>query len=441
MTSAETSEASKASRDRGACPRVLFLALANDVGMERLPAAMAKLGAACAVVSPPGFYCTTSRFIDRSFNLPQHHGLWLGVPFARSRLEAAVHTWQPDLLVPLDNVAALFMQNIVTSPRLTERLRDLIKISLGAPVGYAAACSRTKLMDAASALSIRLPHYHTVYDEAVALQVATQWGYPVVLKAEFTCGGHGVVIVSNPDELQAALKLSLGLVSLWQRARTAGRHWIWKLAGIGGTREMPPVLQTFIPGIPAMRTVSAWNGQVLDGVSFIAQRIHPAPTGASSVVRYIQHAEMADTACRLVKELGCSGFVSFDFILEMTRSDAYLIEMNPRPISATHLGRLFGHDAPAALLASLQGKPVPQPAASIAPDCSIALFPKELERDPAALDQFSSSNVIHDVPYDDPPVIAAYLRRLSQIHPGSAETIVRSFARDRAARPALSIAT
>jgi predicted ATP-grasp superfamily ATP-dependent carboligase len=438
MASANTGS-SDASRDRGACPRVLFLALANDVGMERLPAAIAKLGAACAVVSPAGFYCTTSRFIDRSFNLPQHYGLWLGVPFARSRLEAAVHAWQPDLLVPLDNVAALFMQNIVTSPRLTERLRDLIKISLGSPIGYAAACSRAKLMDAASALSIRLPRYHTVYDKAVALQVVTQWGYPVVLKAEFTCGGHGVVIVSNPDELEAALKPSLGFVSLWQRARTAGRHWIWKLAGIRGTRDMQPVLQAFIPGIPAMRTVSAWNGQVLDGVSFIAERVNPAPTGASSVVRYIQHAEMADTARRVVKELGCSGFVSFDFILDTVHKGAYLIEMNPRPISTTHLGRLFGHDVAAALLGSLHRKLAPQPMVSINPGCSIALFPKELERDPTALDQVCSSHIIHDVPYDDPPVIAAYLRRLSQVHPGSVETIVRSFARDRTARPQLSV--
>ncbi len=161
MTGPDAAGATGVSGDHVSRTRILFLALANDVGMERLPAAMAKLGAACAILSPPGFYCSTSRFIDRHFRLPRHHGVWLGVPFARTRLEAAVRAWRPDLLVPLDNVAALLMQNLVNSPRVTERLHDLIETSLGRPAGYAAACSRTKLMVTAAALPVRIPRFHT----------------------------------------------------------------------------------------------------------------------------------------------------------------------------------------------------------------------------------------------------------------------------------------
>ena len=189
-----------------------------------------------------------------------------------------------------------------------------------------------------------------------------------------------------------------------------------------------------------MRTVSAWKGQVLDGVSFIAERVHPEPTGASSVVRFIQHAEMEAAVRRLVEELGCSGLVSFDFILDAEHDAAYLIEMNPRPISATHLGRLFGHDAVAALLSRLQGMPAPRLAASVEPDCLVALFPKELERDPTALHRFSASHIMHDVPYDDPPVIAAYLRRLSRVHPGSARARARFLTGDRDVATALAVA-
>jgi hypothetical protein len=441
VTGPDAAGATGVSCDHVSRTRILFLALANDVGMERLPAAMAKLGAACAILSPPGFYCSTSRFIGRHFRLPRHYGVWLGVPFARTRLEAAVRVWRPDLLVPLDNVAALLMQNLVSSPRITERLHDLIETSLGRPAGYAAACSRTRLMVTAAALPVRIPRFHTAYDEAATLLAASDCGYPVVLKAEYTCGGHGVMIASNPGELQAAWKAMSGRVSFRQRCRTAGRHWIWRIAGISGTGRMPPLMQALIPGVPAMRTVSAWQGQVLDGVSFVAERVHPAPTGASSVVRFIQHAEIEDTVRRLVEELGCSGLVSFDFILDTDHDTAYLIEMNPRPIGATHLGRMFGHDAPAALLARLQGAPAPRLAASVEPDCLVALFPKELERDPTALHRFSSSNIMHDVPYDDPPVIAAYLRRLSQIHPEAARLTARFFAADRTAPSALSVAT
>jgi hypothetical protein len=440
VTGPDAAWATGVARDPVSGPRILFLAMANDVGMERLPAAMAKLGAACAVLSPPGFYCSTSRFIDRRFRLPRHHGVWLGVPFARTRLEDAVRAWQPDLLVPLDNVAALFMQNLVGSRRLTEKLRDLIETSLGRQAGYAAACSRTKLMITAAALPVRIPRFHTACDEAAALRAASDWGYPVVLKAEYTCGGHGVVIASNPGELRAALQTMSGRVSFRQRCRTAGRHWIWRIAGISGTAGMPPLMQALIRGLPAMRTVSAWKGQVLDGVSFIAERVHPAPTGASTVVRFIRHAEMEAAVRRLVEELGCSGLVSFDFILDAEHDAAYLIEMNPRPISATHLGRVFGHDVPAALLARLQGMQAPRLAASVEPDCLVALFPKELERDPTALHRFSASNIMHDVPYDDPPVIAAYLRRLSHIHPEAASARDRFLTGDHSVSPALSAA-
>jgi hypothetical protein len=440
VTGAGAPGAAGMSRDYIVRPRVLFLALANDVGMERLPAAMAKLGASCAILSPPGFYCATSRFIDRRFRLPGHHGVWLGVPFARTRLEAAVRAWRPDLLVPLDNVAALFLQNLASLPRLTRRLHDLIETSLGRPAGYAAACSRTKLMVTAAALPVRIPRFHTASDEAATLLAAADCGYPVVLKAEYTCGGHGVVIASNPGELQAAWRAMSGRVAFRQRCRTAGRDWMWRIAGISGIGGMPPLMQALVPGVPAMRTVSTWQGQVLDGVSFVAERVHPVPTGASTVVRLIRHAEIEDTVRRLVAALGCSGLVSFDFILDVDRDLAYLIEMNPRPISATHLGRMFGHDAVAALLARLQGVPAPHVAASIEPDCRVALFPKELERNPTDLHRFSSGNIMHDVPYDDPPVIAAYLRRLSHIHPQAARLTARSFTGDRGASPALSVA-
>ena len=35
--------------------------------------------------------------------------------------------------------------------------------------------------------------------------LADQWGYPLVLKPRFTSGGHGMAIVRNRSEAQAAL--------------------------------------------------------------------------------------------------------------------------------------------------------------------------------------------------------------------------------------------
>jgi hypothetical protein len=47
----------------------------------------------------------------------------------------------------------------------------------------------------------------------------------------------------------------------------------------------------------------------------------------------------------------------------------------------------------------------------------IALFPKELERDPTAVRALRPDEVIHDVPVQDPSLVATYLQRLARVHP------------------------
>jgi hypothetical protein len=404
-------------------PRILFLALTNDVGMDRVLAATAKLGAACALVSPPGFYSSKTRFIEHHFPLSRHYGIWLGMAFVRRRLENAVRTWQPDMVVPLDDVASNLLRGLALTAPAGDRLGDLIKTSLGASGGYPAASSRAELMRVAAAAEVRIPRFHVAGDAAETMQTAHTWGYPVVLKSEQTCGGNGVVIAAGPQALHAALTPPSGRTGIWRRCRRAGRDWMWQRAGLARGAEAAPVMQSLIRGVPAMRTVAAWNGQVLAGASFVAERTHPAPTGASSVVRHVEHSEMETAVRRMVQVLGCSGFVSFDFMLDEAQEAAYLIEMNPRPIGTTHLGRLFGHDIVGALLTRLGHRPVAASAMRQRADRRVAMFPRELERDPLALERLRSGVMLHDVPNDDPAVLAAYVQRLAKIHPGAAADI------------------
>lgn len=406
-------------------PRVLLFALSNDIGMDRLPAALAKHGAKCALISPPGFYATHTRFIERHFALPRHYGIWLATAFAGRRLAAAVRRWKPDIVIPLDDVASNLLRNLALNLPLHDPLKDLVETSLGRPAGYAAESSRAELMRVASLAGVRVPRFHIATDESAALRTAADWGYPVVLKAEHTCGGTGVVIVPDAEAMRSALTAPSGLAATWQRWRHAGRDWMWNFAGVVTNQAAAPVMQALIRGVPAMRTVAAWDGQVLAGVSFQAEHTHPAPTGASTMVRHIEHPEMEAAVRRLVEVLGCSGFVSFDFMLDDMGGAAHLIEMNPRPIGTTHLGGLFGHNVVAALLAQLQGKPITEAAATNGPVRLVALFPKELERDPFAVDRLRSTMVLHDVPFDDPAILSAYMRRLSRIHPDAAAIFSR----------------
>jgi predicted ATP-grasp superfamily ATP-dependent carboligase len=182
------------------------------------------------------------------------------------------------------------------------------------------------------------------------------------------------------------------------------------------------LMQSFAKGIPAFRTVAAWNGRVIAGVSLAAECIHPEPTGASTVVRSVNNREMEDVAVAITAALGCSGFVSYDFMLDEKQDQASLIEMNPRCVGSCHLGRLFGQDVCGALLAFLTGTTISEGPA-LSSSKRVALFPKELERDPDSR-YLRSSEALHDVPYDEPALIASYLRRLVEQHPARADEIV-----------------
>ena len=169
---------------------------------------------------------------------------------------------------------------------------------------------------------------------------------------------------------------------------------------------MPPhtvfQLQQFIPGVPAMRIVAAWQGRVLAGVSLLKACVNPQPFGPSTVVRYIDHPEMEETATRLVAALGLSGFASFDFVIAENGGGAFLIECNPRPVSMIHLGRLFGHDLCGAFARHLGWLTETPETVALPKETVVALFPNEIKRDPESAWLRSGSEVLHDVPWDDP---------------------------------------
>jgi predicted ATP-grasp superfamily ATP-dependent carboligase len=94
-------------------------------------------------------------------------------------------------------------------------------------------------------------------------------------------------------------------------------------------------------------------------------------------VRHIENDEMERAAAIMTAALGCSGFVSFDFMLDPDTGRAVLIEMNPRSITSSHLGGLFGYDICGALAGHLMGTPLPPEKPGLTP-ATVALFPKEL---------------------------------------------------------------
>jgi len=397
--------------------RLLFVALSNDLGNERIISGMARCGVECAVMSPSHYLCARTRSAKRHYSIPGHHGVGLGTLFVRHRLEGAIREWRPRLILPLDDISAWLLRSLAVDPLVRPALRDLLVESLGAPEGYAAAVSRQAFMDAAARLGVYKPAHCEDSHVETALTAAESWGYPIVIKSEHTCGGKGVVIAHNATEL-VAQHPSRAAATWLQRLKLSAKKFVYHLAGFGAGPVSGSILQSFVPGVPAFCTLAAWKGHVIASICFVAEQTYPAILGASTIVRHIKNDEMNRTSATMTAALGCSGFVSFDFILDRKTGRAALIEMNPRSVSSTHLGAVFGSDICGALAAKLSGAPSPA-APPVQTAEAVALFPKELERDPDS-PYLRSPHILHDVPKDDPALVEAYVRLLTAVHPAQA---------------------
>jgi hypothetical protein len=402
-------------------PRILFVALVNNVGSERVIAEMTHYGSLCAVMSPSGYYCTKTRAVARHFPLPKLPSIWLEALFVRRRIESAVRDWRPRFVLPLDDVVAWLLRSLAVDPTVSPLLRDLLVRSFGSPNGYAAAVNRWDFMEVAAQIGAHKPRHWQASKLARGGAVPEEADFPLFIKTEHTCGGDGVMIARNAAQLGRELR-SRRSPGLKRRLSSWAKHFLCSMAGFRGASKADALIQSSASGVPAFRSVAAWNGRVIAGVSFAAERIHPEPTGASTVVRLVENREMDDIAAAMTVALGCSGFVSFDFMLDEKHGRATLIEMNPRCVGSCHLGGLFGQDICGALVAELSQSPARQPL-GISDKKLVALFPKELERDPSS-GYLHSSNVLHDVPGDEPALVEAYLQRLTKLHPSQADSIL-----------------
>jgi len=276
---------------------------------------------------------------------------------------------------------------------------------------------------------VRTPGQRRIRDAAEARTAAADLGFPLMLKREGTCGGSGVMLVRDEAELARAFHAA----ERKARVKRAMRRLFGFRAFDDGSAL---TLQAFVTGGLAMRTVACEAGHVLAGMSFAADRLDPPVTGSSTVIRPVDNAEMDEAARRLVAALGCSGFVSFDFLLSRD-GRATLIEMNARPVGSGHLAARFGYDLYGAWLKRFPGFSVSESRSLEEAPRSVALFPKEMQRDPESPCLQPGTDHLHDIPWDEPRIVASYRDRLMLRHPGHADAIARRLASvPDASRPA-----
>ena len=393
-------------------PRVLIVALSDDMGSERIISAMAEAGFECALLCPKAFAGVNLRAVSRHFSLPRWAGVWSSALFVRRALAHIVRDWRPELILPLDDLAAWLLRGLAVDERSGKATRALLERSLGDPSGYAACVNRQAFMDLAGTLGVAKPDHCDGRDIERSLVAAHTWGFPLVVKSDHTCGGAGVRIVDNEADLVSVLS-KIARPTFRRRLRLAAKRQVFRLSGFNVDALEAAIIQPFIAGALAFHTAFVWRGQVLEGVSFIAQEIHPKPVGSATVIRQTDNPQMARSVEAIAKALNYTGFLSVDFILEEASGEAVTIELNARSIGSTHLGRYFGRDLCGSAMVALGGR-----AAVVKPTVgrysAVALFPKEMMRAPDSR-YLSTPEIYHDVPWSEPQLVNRYVRRAARL--------------------------
>jgi len=369
-------------------------------GLARLPKALKDAGFEVAALCRENAFLAKTRYLDQLFLLssPKSSRKLL------KQLVAACQIWQPDFIICGDETTVVFAHYVIQhvhefADLVPETTLKVLKFSLGDSQHFRATLRKHETLEAAEKLGLRIPGMIARPTWEEALQFAETYGYPVVLKQDFSWSGAGVKICLDADELRSAmatLSPRPPSASVSQVRRLLKRDWMPRPEALS--------LQQFIPGKTAMFPSVALDGEVLAGFAAVKE-LTSSRTGPSSVVRLTNHHEMQKTVTELMQYFRFSGFASFDFMIEEGTDHAYLVECNPRPVPVCHLGALVGVNLCQALFNRLNQKSV-DPKLSVEAEQLIALFPQEWRRQP---DSPHLKEIYHDVPWDDPALVKAYI--------------------------------
>jgi hypothetical protein len=347
---------------------------------------------------------------------PSHHPLNLTLAVSRRfayratrplrSLEKAIARTTPDMIIACDERAVEHLHRL-HARTADEWVRRLVERSLGRPDAYALTTSRQSLITLAMQLGLSAP----LTRQVDTLADLGAWGeaepLPWVLKVDGSWGGLGVRVVRTRAEADRAFRdLSRSVRPLFAlRQATLGRDLFWLAPWL----HQPPskvTVQRYIDGRPANCMIAAWAGEALCGIAVDVVSSEGA-TGAALVIRPVDDPAMLDIGAQIVRALGMSGMIGFDFVIESGTGRPYLLEMNPRATGTSHLRLGPGRDPIGALTARLNGRP-PQDRPTDTQRETIALFPMANlhHRGRPILE-----TAYQDTPAQEPRLVRALLRR------------------------------
>ena len=384
-------------------PKVLIATTGRWYPAARLAIALANAGCRVEAVCPAGHPMAKTGAMEHA------HTYYPLLPLMSFR--NAITRAKPDLIVSGDDLATQHLHQLHDRERQSAgadaSVCTLIERSLGSCESFPVVYARTKFMELAQEVGVRVPATAVIQSASDLRKWVSKAGFPTVLKANGSSGGYGTRVVHTLEEASSAF-CKLQAPPLLARAVKRA------LLDRDKTLVWPSLLrrrsvvnaQAFVAGREATSAVVCWKGAVLASLQFEVVNKRAA-TGPATVLRLIDLPEMSCAAERIVRRLNLSGFHGFDFMLETQTGHAYLIEINPRTTQVGHLALGAGRDLPAALYAALSGENI-LPTSQVTENDTIALFPQEWLRDPGSV--FLQSG-FHDVPWEEPELVDHCIRK------------------------------
>jgi glutathione synthase/RimK-type ligase-like ATP-grasp enzyme len=383
--------------------KILVFATENNPLCARVSMALADVGFHVAALTRRGHPVREGRKIS-------HHFSYRSL-FRLKSIVRAIDRWAPDLVVCTDDLAVRELQDLhrriaISDDRAERRVSDLIELSLGPPASFPAMRNKSSFLALARLEGLPVPRTIVIPANRAFESMPAELTYPVVVKADHSDGGRCVRIVDGEADLRSIV-WELQTPNTWRGRRLFGAI----LASEALSQFKLPLrrtisLQEYKAGRPANRAVICWKGRVVAGITVeVVEVTHER--GPASIVRPVDHPEIATICERMVQRLRLCGFVGFDFIID-SANRAWLLEMNPRVTQICHFSLSDGTDLAGALYTVMKGQPPHPRHASINRDL-VALFPNEIVRSSSSSYLLSCQ---HDVPWEEPEIVRCVLNRM-----------------------------
>ena len=205
---------------------------------------------------------------------------------------------------------------------------------------------KTRTLEAAQAIGIRVPPTESPSDAADLILAARRLGYPVVIKPRSTQFWNGTRFVSSK---------AIGYATSDEQL-----HRLVRQLEPGAP---PPIIQKFIAGSGVgVSMLIDYDGEIL--AEFAHRRLRDyRPTGSGSVLResIALTPELRNSSARLLRTLGCHGIAMVEYRIESGSGDAYLMEINGRFWGSLQLAIDSGVNFPALLVDWVTGNRFDKP--------------------------------------------------------------------------------